>query len=362
MGNYFMQNFCLTKIRKRLIVILLALIVTALLNSCNTTEPLDNKPPLEPDSTTQNFTFETFEFGDGFESNDLKDVWIFDENNIWAVGYIRDVVTNNKTVNIIRWDGSKWFGFGDYLTTSGLTGIWAIDTNNIYLASGAIRKYENGGIKVIDLTHLSFTTGQGVHKLWGSGENNIWGVGPGGTIVHFDGNAWSKIDFDEGWRFDAITGSEQTGIAYASATSQQFNTIIVELKDNSATIIYNNANDPNNLVSFNLELLDEQTLLLGRIKLWTFDISTKKSEILASLPSGYSAIGIAVNSPIDIYYFVDKYGSGLELNHFNGKRYKEITFSDNSNQIQGGADAIKDLAVMTGFINNKGYLVKVKRQ
>jgi hypothetical protein len=40
------------------------------------------------DTTTQNFTFETVEFGDGFSSSYFNDVWIFDENNIWAVGYV----------------------------------------------------------------------------------------------------------------------------------------------------------------------------------------------------------------------------------------------------------------------------------
>ena len=199
--------------------------------SCNTTEP-DIKPPVEPDSTIQNFTFETFEFGDGFESNELNDVRIFDENNIWAVGYINDVATNNNAVNIIRWNGQNWFGFGPQFNSAGIYGIWAFDSSNIFLAVGAVIQYKNGNFTEFNLGNLGFNQGQGVHKLWGSSENNIWGVGPNGTIVHYDGVAWSKINFDEGWRFDAITGSKQTGIAYASATSQQFNTIIVELKNN----------------------------------------------------------------------------------------------------------------------------------
>ncbi|MBP9583078.1 MAG: hypothetical protein KBE38_13030, partial [Ignavibacterium sp.] len=49
------------------------------LTSCSTTEPPDIKPPVEPDSTTQNFTFETFEFGDGFSSSYFNDVFIFDQ-------------------------------------------------------------------------------------------------------------------------------------------------------------------------------------------------------------------------------------------------------------------------------------------
>ncbi len=50
--------------------------------SCNTTEPPDNKDNNQPDTTSQNFTFETYEFGDGFSSSYFNDVWIFDENNI----------------------------------------------------------------------------------------------------------------------------------------------------------------------------------------------------------------------------------------------------------------------------------------
>jgi hypothetical protein len=332
--------------------------------SCNTTEP-DIKTPVEPDSTIQNFTFETFEFGDGFSSSYLNDVWIFDENNIWAVGYISptDTIVNGTPIinpNITRWNGLNWELQPFSGTSTGIEGIWAFDTSLIYFASGNIIKYQNSIYENI-VVPGNWTPGQSINKLWGSSKNNIWGVGPNSTIVYYNGVAWSKIDFDEGWRFDAITGSKQTGIAYASATSQQFNTIIVELKNNSATVIYNSANDPDNLSSFNLELLDENTLLLGRTKLWSFDIGEKKTKIIATLTSGYSAINIAVNSPIDIYYFVDKYGSGIELMHFNGKRFKALTFTNTSNQIKGDAFAIKDLAVMTGFSNNKGYLVKVKR-
>ncbi len=345
-----------------LISILILLLVTT---SCNTTEP-DIKPPAEPDSTTQNFTFETFEFGDGFSSSYLNDVWIFDENNIWAVGYISptDTIVNGTPIinpNITRWNGLNWELLPFSGTSSGIYGIWALDSSHIYFANGIVVKYNGINYQYEDFSNVPLVNFQAVHKLWGSSENNIWGVGPNSTIVHHDGIAWSKITFDEGWRFDAITGSKQTGIAYASAINQQFNTIIVELKNNSATVIYNSANDPDNLSSFNLELLDENTLLLGRTKLWSFDIGEKKTKIIATLTSGYSAINIAVNSPIDIYYFVDKYGSGIELMHFNGKRFKELTFTNTSNQIKGDAFAIKDLAVMTGFSNNKGYLVKVKR-
>ncbi len=90
------------------------------------------------DTTTQNFTFETVEFGDGFSSSYFKDVWIFDENNIWAVGYIyTDTVVN---ANIMRWNGIKWFFEKFSGTSSGIYGIWANSPDEIYFANGIVVK------------------------------------------------------------------------------------------------------------------------------------------------------------------------------------------------------------------------------
>lgn len=353
-----------TKQKLFLLLLLFTSALTFIFYSCSNPieTPITPPPtPTEPDSTTQNFTFETFEFGDGFESSWLNDVWIFNENNIWAVG---DIGPNNgeKGTNILRWNGEKWYRFEREFVSTGFTGIWAVDSSNIYLASGAIRKYENGAVKTIDLTHLTFSNNQAVNKLWGSSGSNIYGVGRNGIIVHYDGSKWTKIDFDTKWRFDAITGSKQTGIAYASATDQSFNTAIVKLENNTVEVIYNSANDKNHFTSFSVKLLNENELMLGLNKVWKFNINTKQTELLYTLPSGYGVFSMAIYSDNDIYYFVDQYGQGKELLHYNGKRFKEITYSNSLLIIYGGAYAIKNLAVLTGFSNNKAYLVKVKRR
>ena len=345
---------------KKIIAYILFLISATAFVSCDTTEP-DIKPPVEPDSTTQNFTFETFEFGNGFESSWLNDVWIFDENNIWAVGYVREQVSNDLPVNIVRWNGNNWAGFGPQFNSAGIYGIWAIDSSNILFAVGAVVQYKNGNFTEFNLGSLGFTQGQGVHKLWGSSENNIWGVGPNSTIVHYDGIAWSKIAFDDGWRFDAITGSKQTGIAYASATSQQFNTIIVELKNNSATVIYNSANDPNNLTAYNLRMISDSVIFLSNQQIWKINIENNKTDVIGQLPGGYYLPLIGFANKIDIYFFGSKYQMGDHMVHYNGKRLQEYPLFGRTGTIYGEAFAIKDLAVMTGFSNNKGYLVKVKR-
>ncbi|HEX3075094.1 MAG TPA: hypothetical protein VHP30_15880, partial [Ignavibacteriales bacterium] len=93
---------------KMLIKAMLVFISMLLIGSCdNSTE--SKKDDMEPDSTTQNFTFEEYEFGDGSSSSYFNDVWIFDENNIWAVGWVGILPGyENMNVNIMRWNGAEW--------------------------------------------------------------------------------------------------------------------------------------------------------------------------------------------------------------------------------------------------------------
>ncbi|MCF8430437.1 MAG: glucosyl transferase, partial [Melioribacteraceae bacterium] len=54
------------------------------------------------DTTSHDFTWQTFTFGDGSGgSSYLNDVAIVDENNIWAVGMIYD---NGEKYNAVHWD------------------------------------------------------------------------------------------------------------------------------------------------------------------------------------------------------------------------------------------------------------------
>jgi hypothetical protein len=37
------------------------------------------------------------------------------------------------------------------------------------------------------------STGADLMGIWGTGAKNIYAVGLGGTIIHFDGASWSKV-------------------------------------------------------------------------------------------------------------------------------------------------------------------------
>lgn len=78
------------------------------------------------DTTSHNFTWQTWTFGE-HSSSSLYDVAIIDENNIWAVGeiYMKDSLGNPDphAYNAVHWDGSKW-----ELKKIGNQGGWACHT------------------------------------------------------------------------------------------------------------------------------------------------------------------------------------------------------------------------------------------
>jgi hypothetical protein len=356
----FSVFFLKYRLAKNLITCLTIILILLPQYACNTTGP-DEKPPVEPDSTTQNFTFETYEFGDGFESSWLNDVWIFDENNIWAVGYINST-SNSGRVNIIKWNGNKWLGIGRQFNSAGIDGIWAKDTSNIYFATGIVLEYKNGMFTWEDFSQLQFDQGQAVHKLWGSSESNIWGVGPWGTIVHFNGNAWSKVEFDQQWSFFGITGNKETGVAYAVGRNNNFTCVMVELNNSGPNIIYISGNSTQKLKSYDVDTMDKDKLILAQNDIWTFDTKTNSEEIVEDLPGGYYLPVLSAYTENDIYFWGNKLDEGEKMLHYNGKRVMGFSLPAREYVIHGGAHAIKDLAAMAASSDGKGYLILAKRK
>jgi hypothetical protein len=54
--------------------------------------------------------------------------------------------------------------------------------------------------------------------VWGSAKNDVWAVGSGGTIIHYDGTAWTPTPTNLKHTFQAVWGSSATDV-WAVATS-----------------------------------------------------------------------------------------------------------------------------------------------
>ncbi|MBN1639518.1 MAG: hypothetical protein JW866_11150 [Ignavibacteriales bacterium] len=342
-------------INKNLLNMLMFLLLALLLLS-NCCEEITEPKPIEPDTTTQDFEFEEYLFGDGYSSSYVNGAWIFSENNIWAVGWFHGLT------NIIRWNGTNWYEVNEFQgTSSGIYDIWALDSNTVYFVTGGIYKYKNGTYTRQVITNLP-PQGMILTDIWTSSENNVWAVGEWGAIAHYDGVSWKKVEFDTLVHFYGITGDPSTGIGYAIGRKISYdqNCYIVELKD-SARIIYDNQKSIERLqVGYNIDWLGNNELIISFSEIWTFNISTKLTEVQYDLPIGYGSRGTGIVGRNDMYFWYGNLDHERFIYHYNGSQYKRMQLEKNGIWMENG-HAIKDLAVFTGSYNNKAYLLKITR-
>ncbi|MCL4278781.1 MAG: glucosyl transferase [Ignavibacteriaceae bacterium] len=160
------------------------------------------------DTTSHNFTFETFTFGGTAGSSVLYDVAIINENNIWAVGeiYVADTSQNGYTMyNAVHWDGNQWelkriLYDGNIWT---IKTIFAFNQNDIWFS--AFVRYD--GQKFIELPISPILTGWSINKIWGSSSRNLYVVGNNGNIVFYNGTSWSRIESGTELQFTDIYGA-----------------------------------------------------------------------------------------------------------------------------------------------------------
>jgi hypothetical protein len=155
------------------------------------------------DTTSHNFTWQIDTLGDGGGSV-LYDVAIINDTLAYAVGeiYKRDSLGNWDPLpyNLVKWNGQRWELLKVTVqtrwgaVTAPIRGIFAFSPNDIWLVSGdAIhgngRTWTNYDVRLLTGNDLV-----SVDKAWGSSSSNMYFVGWNGTIIHYDGVRWRRIE------------------------------------------------------------------------------------------------------------------------------------------------------------------------
>ena len=156
------------------------------------------------DTTSHNFTWQTWEFGQ-HSSSVLYDIAIIDDNNIWAVGeiYMNDSLGNPdpSLYNLIKWDGISWKPERVYFKDSQgqlflapMKSIFAFNENDIWIGLDQIIHSDGTIYKSIELSDVVFQSW--INKIWGSSSNDLYIVGNDGNIAHYGGSSvgWKKIE------------------------------------------------------------------------------------------------------------------------------------------------------------------------
>ncbi len=160
-------------------------------------------PVTTMDTTSHNFTWQTFEFGGQNGSSEFNDVAIIDENDIWAVGEIHTKDTDHwnedstkwlKPYNAAHWNGEKWNLMR--IANNGYPRriVYALAKNDVWF-DGSIKwdgvKYS---IHMKNYPLLPNGDGWNTNAMWGISNNNFYVVGDYGMIAHYDGKQWQRIE------------------------------------------------------------------------------------------------------------------------------------------------------------------------
>ena len=141
------------------------------------------------DTTSHSFLWEIDTLGIG--GSYLNDVAIIDENNIWVVGNIE---TDTATYNAAHWDGNEWaLILIDRIVD--FDGIYAFNKNDIWFSDGCFIYHYDGTSfeKQWECNWQAYGTGQ-ANVIWGSTTDDVYFVGNNGSIVHYDGSAFTRME------------------------------------------------------------------------------------------------------------------------------------------------------------------------
>lgn len=168
----------------------------------------------------------------------LLDVWGIDENNVWAAG---GVTMPEGGTTIIKWDGEMWkhHSFPD----GGARAIWGFSENDIWIvgewANRGFLGHFNGSIWTEFKSDYFYSKGDTVYPLyavWGNAQDDVWAVGLKGTIVHWDGVEWKKVNSPVNLLLYDIWGTSSDNI-YAIRISLEQQSQLIHYDGNNWTEI-----------------------------------------------------------------------------------------------------------------------------
>jgi len=320
------------------------------------------------DTTSHDFHWEDFSFGVG-HSSVLHDVWIVNENDIWAVGYIYE--TNSESYdslgnwipayNAIHWDGVKCnlerisFRYPKHSGYTEAVCAFGYDSDGIIVCSGGsfMRWFENAWqvLGLFDPMDPAIMKGA-VLKMWGTSFNDLYAVGLYGNIMYYNGEKWRQIESGTDVYISDIWGSALSNTAICIASEPyQSESKILEIDLNSKKVRpldwpYDNKN------MSSVWYKNNNIIWVCGSKIY------KRVENKWYSPGQVSRIylnRIRGNDNNDIFVAGD---FGL-VSHYNGKswhRYKDVF-----NARYYSLDFKKDLMVAVGARDGKAIILMMRR-
>lgn len=224
--------------------LLLAVSCIVLSPSCkNTIVPPDriiDTTPRGPDTTSHDFVWRIDTLGEAGSA--INDVAIINDTLVYAVGeiYLRDTSGQIDPLpyNAAVWNRKSWsieritVNYNGNMISPPLEGVFAFSATDIWLV-GSFPIHGNGNSWTFyHLQDMGLSVS--VSKAWGTNSSNMYFVGRQGSIAHFDGTGWMKLESGTTMTFQDVWGetstSDTTILAVASEPAKGPQRFIVGIK------------------------------------------------------------------------------------------------------------------------------------
>lgn len=201
--------------------------------------------------TSHEIVWKTYEFG-SIEHSTLHDIFIIDENEIWAVGefYLEDSAGgfDPDYYGAAKWDGNKWNFIRfqakapeGYWVKLFLRGIYAFSSKDIWFVNGSPYHFLNNSLTAYWLSDFPgypnpiWGVGKFGSKIWGVSPSIVYACGDKGALAYFDGSRWNNLEVDFQDYFVDMWGTEDKAHLYFSALDfYRNNNKIFHIKDPDA--------------------------------------------------------------------------------------------------------------------------------
>ncbi len=160
----------------------------------------------------------------------IFDVDGFDATDVYAVG---------ADGLVLHFDGIEWRP-EDLSTERDFHGLWCADGGSIVAVGDDVL-----AVKKDDLWSVQEGADLGsMHKIWGTGLDDLYTIGSHGTILHFDGSEWTKMTHPTDQLLCGIWGSGPSDVYVVSAGGCSGGGDIMHYDGETWEIVYNARRTP----------------------------------------------------------------------------------------------------------------------
>jgi hypothetical protein len=154
-------------------------------------------------------------------------VFALSNDDVWAVG---EIYSDSGEYNAVHWDGNDWQLFNieveylGHLVSPPMNGIYGFSSNDVWSTTGSPWHWDGSSWMFFHLWDMGILAQEdgGVPHIWGTSSSNIYFAGSKGSLVHYDGSNWLKLDSGTDLNLTDIIGfTDDNYCIIASSLDQQ---------------------------------------------------------------------------------------------------------------------------------------------